>query len=451
MKKKTEIVFLFACIIAFTGCNMSGNVKSESETPSENAVNSGENAVGEEVLGSSVDNNSDGVNSDIMAELEQYYVTEDQLKWEYNSSTKTIIISGEGPMRSYSEEAPEWDAYIEEAEKIVIGDEVTSVGDYAFVNYPKVTEVKLGEKVEYIGNLAFHYNIELRTVNFPASLKYIDTYAFNNDLLHSDTGFVLPEGIKYVGEKAFHSAFKEAGLTIPASLTCIGKDAFANCFLEEFIVDEGNTAYASVDGIMYSKNVDTLMYYPAAKTATVLEIPDTVKTICANAIETTNDLQQIVIPASVEIIEEEAIFWNFGLKEFVVDENNANYKAVDGVLYSKDGRILLSYPIGSDRSEYTVLEGTEVIYPYSMSSSSNLTNLHVSEGVTDIKAFAFYCDTNLSEIGLPASLKTIEESAFDFCNALTRIDYASTGEDWDKVSIGENNDVIGTSATVYPQ
>ena len=82
--------------------------------------------------------------------LEQKYsdVKKDDLKWDYNTSTKTIVISGKGMMKSYLEDEPEWNYLSEEAEKIIINDEVTTIGDGAFMYFTNIKEVKFGDSIE---------------------------------------------------------------------------------------------------------------------------------------------------------------------------------------------------------------------------------------------------------------------------------------------------------------
>ena len=243
-------------------------------------------------------------------------------------------------------------------------------------------------------------------------------------------------------DQAFMRFFKENTVSIAASLSVIGDDAFANTFVSAFVVDENNPEYASVDGVFYDKAITTLINYPADKRDTLFEIPDSVTTIRKNAIEVTNTLEKIVIPAGVSEIEEDSIFWNYALVYIDVDENNKNYKSEDGVLYTADSKLLLSYPIASERTEYTVLEGCERICDHALSQASNLTELHIKEGLAEIGSYSVYSCANLAEAGLPKSLKTIDSSAFLCCDALTRIDFAGNNSDWKQVEIKEKNELL---------
>lgn len=389
----------------------------------------------------------------LIAELEAKYadVESDELTWDYNSSTRTIIISGEGPMREYKSEAPEWDVYSEEAEHVIIGDEVTSIGAGAFMWFGKLSDVAIGEKVEFIGDISWTDCFELRKVNFPEGLKYIGESAFTNALLHTDNGFVFPEGLLYVGKEAFYSAFKESFVYVPASLEVIGERAWSNCFVDEFRISEDNGAYASIDGVMYDKAITTLLYYPAAKTDKSYEIPETVRKIVRESIETNNCLESITVPASVEEIEQGAIFWNYALKNIYVDEKNENFISDNGVLYTRDYSKLLCCPISSDRAEYTVKDGTEEICDYAVSQAGNLKKIHIPEGVRRIGEYAFYFSEGLSEAGLPESLETIDCDAFDFCYSLSRINYGGSSESWAGITINEGNDPLTNGqVTIYP-
>ncbi len=427
MKKLVLILLSVTCLLLISACGENDN----SATSSQNA----ETKVSSEV-----------------ANLEKNYVglSEDNLTWEYNSSTKTISVSGVGPMKDYTDEEPEWYQYKDEAEKIVIGDNVTSIGAYAFCDFGALTNVQFANSVEFIGKSTFDYCWALRTINFPTSLKYIGTRAFYNDLLHSDNGFTFPEGMLYVGDEAFHSSFKESYISIPATLTEIGKNAFNNCFVFEIKVDPSNPDYTADNGILYDKDMKTLITYPAGKQDTIFEVPQSVTTILEEAIQVTNTLEKIVIPAGVTQIDEGAIYWNYALTNIEVDENNKNYMSVDGVLFTKDGKNLICYPVANERSEYTVPTGCEKIGNYAMSQASNLIGIHINEGLTQIGDFGVYNCRNLKQIGLPKSLKKIGEYCLAFCDVLEKISYSGSADTWNAIEIGKHNELLSNgNVTVF--
>lgn len=87
---------------------------------------------------------------------------------------------------------------------------------------------------------------------------------------------------------------------------------------------------------------------------------------------------------------------SMGIK-YTVSENNTHYKAIDGNLYSKDGKALYSVA-GKGLTEFKVPEGVETIYEKAFSS----------------------CDF-LTKIIIPSSVKNIENQAFDGCRRLIEV------------------------------
>ena len=74
----------------------------------------------------------------------------------------------------------------------------------------------------------------------------------------------LPSSIKTIGEKAFMKA-RVASINIPASVQQIGGGAFAGCPMMEFVLEPGNTVYATIDGALYNKTTKTLVAWPNKK------------------------------------------------------------------------------------------------------------------------------------------------------------------------------------------
>ena len=97
-----------------------------------------------------------------------------------------------------------------------------------------------------------------------------------------------------------------------------------------------------------------------------------------------------------------------------VEEENTNYKSVDGDLYSKDGKKLIQYAIGKKETIFTVPNGVEVVEK-SAFSSAKLLEIILPEGLLTLESNAFGY-SSLETIVLPSSLKTIKAWAFDHTN-----------------------------------
>jgi hypothetical protein len=86
-------------------------------------------------------------------------------------------------------------------------------------------------------------------------------------------------------------------VTIPANVTSIQQGAFDRCdSMMFFDVADGNTAYCSIDGVLYDKAKTMLIRYPSAKNGEIT-IPETVTTIGASAFANCHNLTSIYIPA----------------------------------------------------------------------------------------------------------------------------------------------------------
>jgi len=66
-------------------------------------------------------------------------------------------------------------------------------------------------------------------------------------------------------------------VTIPSSVTTIEDYVFmSNPHLESIMVEEGNTEYQSVAGVLFSIDGTTIILFPEGKNTTVYTIPENV-------------------------------------------------------------------------------------------------------------------------------------------------------------------------------
>lgn len=110
------------------------------------------------------------------------------------------------------------------------------------------------------------------------------------------------------------------------------------------------------------------------------------------------------------------------LENFIVDEDNPAYCAVDGVLFTKDMTRIASYPKGNPRKSYTVPDGVTIIGSGAFWFSENLTELILPETLEKIEPDGIRGCSGLTQIKLPSSLKTLEANAFMACSKLKSIE-----------------------------
>ncbi|MGA3283416.1 MAG: leucine-rich repeat domain-containing protein [Verrucomicrobiota bacterium] len=104
---------------------------------------------------------------------------------------------------------------------------VTSIGDYAFAGFTKVTGVTLGNAVTNIGNFTFNGCTSLTSVTIPNSVTSIGDYVFSD--CTSLTNVTILNSVTTVGDAAFEGCSSLASVTIGNSVTSIGDDAFSGC------------------------------------------------------------------------------------------------------------------------------------------------------------------------------------------------------------------------------
>ena len=108
---------------------------------------------------------------------------------------------------------------------------------------------------------------------------------------------------------------------IPDSVTSIDYDAFRNsAALTRIDVDANNQTYCSVDGVLYSKDMTTLVAYPRGKADATFVIPNTVTTIDTCAFYNNFKLTNITLPDNLTTMEWEA-FYNTGITSIDIPES----------------------------------------------------------------------------------------------------------------------------------
>ena len=151
--------------------------------------------------------------------------------------------------------------------------QVIAIGDNAFSYCYALTSVEM-PSVTTIGYEAFYKCSALTSVEMP-SVTTIGVRAFS---YCSFLTTVEMPAVETIGEHAFYSCSALASVFIPASCTSVFSNPFAACIsLREITVDENNPDYTSVDGVLYDKNVETLLACPGSKS--FIDIPSSVTTI----------------------------------------------------------------------------------------------------------------------------------------------------------------------------
>lgn len=189
---------------------------------------------------------------------------------------------------------------------VEISDGVKEIGENAFYSSSTLNSVKIGKSVTTIGRRAFSECPALTSVTLGENLKFIKTSAFESCKALSN--IILPSSLQVIDSRAFYNTAL-VSVSVPSSVVNIDKDAFERIYsLKEIKVDEANTVYSDIDGVLCSKTKTVLFRYPNSKGKTYT-VPNTIKKIYDRAFSYCRDLETIVFPASVISIGNSIFDW----------------------------------------------------------------------------------------------------------------------------------------------
>lgn len=343
--------------------------------------------------------------------------------------------------------------------KLTLGDQVTYIGDSAFYGTAGLVSVTM-DNVTTIAANAF-YNSGITVLNAP-DLTSVDSNAFRKcaslsvvnlpKITYIDGSYVFAEcsnlqsvyfeNVMALNTYTFYNCKKIAKITINKRISDDGQnmpsamtiDAAAPCTF--YVPYNSLSAYpqpwsgkpvVSFD-IAAKYNGDTYILgqnnegryavidFVPSKTITTLTLPATVST--SNGTITVYGIQQgafsavaetmrsIVLSNTIAQLANNALSECSALETISVAANNMYFTSVSGILYSKDAKMLVKYPVG--RSGACDLSG-----------SSYASTVAIGAG-------AFSNASKMTQIKFPASLLVIDSTAFENCTKLHTVQFTGT-------------------------
>jgi len=110
----------------------------------------------------------------------------------------------------------------------------------------------------------------------------------------------IPDSVTKIGKGAFRRCYSLQSIVIPDSVTEIGEAAFKDCSsLQSIDVSNDNMHFASVDGILFDKDLTVIVRFPQKYDVKEYVIPNSVTKIGSFAFSRCSSLESIDIPNSV--------------------------------------------------------------------------------------------------------------------------------------------------------
>jgi len=265
--------------------------------------------------------------------------------------------------------------------------------------------------------------------NSGLSTSYLDNeipmYAFYNPYLFtyksSLTSFKFPVNTVSIGNLVFYYSWNLAGtISIPASVKSITDYAFYGCSsISAFSVGGTNTRYSSLNGVLFSKNQDTLFIFPQAKTGNY-SIPTTVKHIGASSFENCYNLTLVSIPSSVISIGSYAFSYCSGITGSLTLPASLK-KIDDGAFYgcwNLTGTVTIPASL-TDLGYYCFLESNNIT-SFSVNTSNPVFSSYNDVLYSKNMDTLFVCPAGKTgTFSIPTTVKLIGSHAFYNCNKIS--------------------------------
>lgn len=287
----------------------------------------------------------------------------------------------------------------------------------------KNSSIPTDGSVTSIGSYAFS-NINLTEINIPECITKIGNYAFSDceNLIH----ILLPNSITEIGSYAFYRCVNLQNFTIPNSVTKIGNNAFNKCESVTEIVIPNSVTSLNVSAFYYCKNLKNI-------------------TIGSNA-------QNIGYSEWDEFDNEEVEYILNGcekLENVFVNDDNAQYSSLDGLLCNKDATKLYLYPQGRKETIYTIPKDISIIADKAFYNNAQLVNITFNDNITEIGRYAFGNCTNLKTICMTKNISNLGTYAFYNCTSLETVYFYGTNEQWQTFSATNGNSALRNAEVIF--
>lgn len=246
--------------------------------------------------------------------------------------------------------------------------------------YYKTNYSEYSTKDDVVGNSMFDQCKNLVAISLPISAKTMEMFAFNG--CESLTTLSIP--CQNIESMAIRNCKNLESIHLETSVKKIDGESLTNCSkLSIITTDSDNPYFTSVDGILYSKDMKTIVKYPEGRENLSFVIPNSVTSIGKGTFEYAKN-EKITIPESVTQIGSSAF------------SNCVNLKDV-------------SLP-----------NSIEKIGSMAFWGCRSIVSLSIPSELSEIESMVFYNCANLRECSIGKNVRKIAANAFDNCTTLQK-------------------------------
>ena len=308
-------------------------------------------------------------------------------------------------------------SFCKSLKKIILPNSISKIGTRAFSSCESLTNIYIPNTIININNYVFYSCSSLKTINLPDNITNIGEGAFGN--CYSLQFITLPKNIINIGYQAFWGCSSLATITMPKEITNIGGEAFSICSALTDVFYEGSKSNFINNVNIGTKNeqlINASFHYES-------------NVICEYI---KNEKYEYVLSTENKI---------YSLKCF--DNSASNINLIDDF---KDYEVITIKPDG-----FSYLKNLEIIV---MPNTITKIGDRAFRGCSSLQYFNFpkyieiignelFADgNNLKAISIPKSVKSIGYTIFGFSSKISEIFYGGSIEDFNKISINENNNVL---------
>ena len=357
------------------------------------------------------------IEPDVSCSASQASGTTGTLTWAL-CTDGTLIISGKGEMPDYSiESTSPWYEFRNDITKLIIGNDVSHIGDNAFYWHNSMTSIIIGSSVTTIGDCAFQSCGRLtEIINCQKTPQIVKEIRIMGEHWGVFGGVYKPHCTLWVpagSVEAYRSAdvwsgFHKTGVigdpsSIPTGIG--GMEGPLKWVLNDdgilTISGTGDMPRYNIYGTMHS-NPTHPEWYGVANSIRHVVIEEGVSSISNYAFYGCDNLNTISIPSTVEYFYASTSL-SFAFIDVATD--NPFFSSIDGVLFNKSQTVLILYPSKKQDKSYIIPDGV-TFAEYSNSSG--------------YCAFSFANCIYLTSITIPNSTTNINDNFWN-CTELTEI------------------------------